>query len=203
MKYLILLLLLIPVLVNGQNFPLKPKNYVTRFDPSYSKNFALTQQEEDLLNAKLRAFEESTGIQLFIYITLHGPIKAKETLAQQIFNAWGIGQKDKDNGALIAIFTSDQEFVVVGRGLDSILNYDTYMEILDEEMTTHFQDKNFYQGIDAGIDKLVHYSKNQYEPPSLLVKIKKNRMEIIGMTALTLPFILGIIGFLLKNRRRN
>lgn len=203
MKYLILLLLLIPVLVNGQNFPLKPKNYVTRFDPSYSKNFALTQQEEDLLNAKLRAFEESTGIQLFVYITQYGPIKTKETLAQQIFNAWGIGQKDKNNGALIAIFTSDQEFVVVGRGLEAILNYDTCMEILDEEMSSHFQDKNFYQGIDAGIDKLVHYSKNQYEPPSLLEKIKKNRMEIIGMTALALPFILGIIGFLLKNRRRN
>ncbi len=200
MKNLLLLFLLLPVFIYGQDFPQKPTNYVTTFDPLYLKNSFLTQQEEELLNAKLRAFKDSTGIPLFVYVTLSGPINTKETLSQQIFDTWGIAQNGKGNGALLAIFTSDQEFTVTGNGLEAILPDGICKEILDEEMKLHFQDKNFYKGIDAGIDKLLYYSKHQYEPPSLLENIKKNKFEIIGATALLLPFI---IGFILKRKQRN
>lgn len=200
MKNLLLLLLLLPSPTHGQNFPQKPTNYVTTFDPLYLKNSFFSQQEEELLNSKLRAFKDSTGIPLFVYVTLNGPIKTKETLAQQIFDTWGIAQNGKGNGALLAIFTADQEFRVVANGLEAILPADICNEILDEEMRPHFQDENFYKGIDAGVDKLIYYTKNQYEPPGLLEKIKKNKFEIIGATALLLPFI---IGFLLKRKQRN
>lgn len=199
MKNLLLLLLLLPSSTYGQKFPQKPTNYVTTFDPLYLKNSFFTQQEEELLNVKLRAFKDSTGIPLFVYVTLNGPINTKETLAQQIFDTWSIALNGKGNGALLAIFTSDQEFTVAGNGLEAILPADICKEILDEEMTPHFQGKNFYKGIDAGIDKLLYYFKHQYEPPSLLENIKKNKFEIIGVTALMLPFI---IGFLLKRKQR-
>ncbi len=198
MKNLVLLLLLLSSIAYGQEFPQKPTNYVTTFDPLYLKNSFLTQQEEELLNSKLRAFEDSTGIRLFVYITLNGPIKTKEILSQRIFDTWGIGQKGK--GALMSVFTSDQEFTIVGNGLETILPADICMEILDEEMKPHFQEKYFYKGIDAAIDKLFYYSKHQYEPSSLFESIKKNKFEIIGATALMLPFI---IGFLLKRKQRN
>lgn len=205
MKNLLLPLLLLPLIIYGQNFPLKPKNYVTTFDPFFTKKIALNQQEEELLNAKLHAFQDSTGIQLLIYLTLTGPIsqESQETLGWEIFDAWGIGQKGKENGALISIFSSDRKFTMVGHGLEAILPYDVCMEILDEEMKPHFQDQNLYQGINASIDKFIYYSKHQYEPPSFIEKIKKNKMEIIGVGALTLPFIIGIIGLLLKNRSRD
>ncbi|MEO7989388.1 MAG: TPM domain-containing protein [Chryseolinea sp.] len=199
MKNLLLLLLLFPLLAYGQEFPKKPVNYVTFFDPFYLKNSVLNQEEEELLNAKLRAFEDSTGIQLFVYITLFSPV-SQEVYSRKIFDTWGIGQKGKENGALIAIFTSDPTFTLVGPGLEAVLPIDICMEILDEEMTPHFQNENFYKGIDAGIDKFIYYSKHQYEPPSLLQNIKKNSPAIIGVAAIMLPFI---IGFLLKMKRRN
>lgn len=94
MKYFICILLLYPVFVNGQKdwwkeFPTKPTNYVT------DEADLLTQQEEKLLNSKLRAFEDSTSNQLFIYLasSLHG--KNLEDYSKKIFNTWGIGKKIK------------------------------------------------------------------------------------------------------------
>ncbi len=159
----------------------------------------MNKQQEELLNAKLRAFEYSTGIQLFVYLTLNGPIKSKDVLAQQIFDTWGVGQKGKGNGALIAIFTSDQEFAIAGHGLNSLLPADIYREILDEEMTPFFNNENFYEGIDAGVDKLLYYSKHEYESPGLFDTFKEKVPVILGFAVLTLPFI---IGFLIKMKRR-
>lgn len=199
MKYLLSLLLLFPLLTYGQDFPKKPTNYVTSFDPFYLKNSVLNKEEEKLLNAKLRAFEDSTGIQVVVYLTLFSPA-SQQAYSQKIFEAWGIGEKGKEKGVLIAIFTSGPTFTMVGQGLETVLTYDICMEVLDEEMTPHFQDENFYRGIDAGVDKLIYYSKHPYEPPTLFEAIKKNILAIIGVSALLLPFI---IGFLLKLKRSN
>jgi uncharacterized membrane protein YgcG len=196
MKNLILLILLLPILTYGQDFPQKATNYLTVFDPFYLKNSILNQEEEALINAKLRVFEDSTGIKLFVYITLFSPT-SKENYSQKIFDTWNIG---RSNGVLISIFTSDPTFTMIGNGLEAVLPYDVCMEILDEAMTSHFKDKNFYKGIDAGVGKLIYYSKHPYEPPSILEKIKKNKFEIIGAMALLIPFIISLF---VKMKRRN
>jgi uncharacterized membrane protein YgcG len=162
MKNFLLLLLLFPLLANGQGFPKKPTNYVTVFDPFYTNKSVLSKQEEELLNAKLRAFEDSTGNQLFVYLTYSLFGKNLEDHSREIFNTWGIGQKDKNNGILIAIFIRDRRYrIQVGYGLEAALPSDLCLQIQDEEMGPHFKKENFYKGIDAGIDQLIYYTKNK------------------------------------------
>ncbi|MFO0507533.1 MAG: TPM domain-containing protein, partial [bacterium] len=91
MKYFVLALLLLPVFVNSQGFPKKPTNYVTTFDPFYTNQSYLSKKQEEALNAKLRAFEDSTSNQLFIYITSSLYAKDLEDYSREIFNTWGIG----------------------------------------------------------------------------------------------------------------
>jgi uncharacterized membrane protein YgcG len=162
MNYFLLLLLLFPLLTNGQNFPKKPTNYVTVFDPFYTNKSVLSKHEEELLNAKLRAFEDSTTNQLFVYLTYSLFGKNLEDHSREIFNTWGIGQKDKNNGILIAIFIKDREYrIQVGYGLESSLPSDLCRQIQDENMGPRFKEGNFYEGIDAGVDQLIYYTKNK------------------------------------------
>ncbi len=154
MKYLLLLLILFQL-------PQRPANYVTDEDE------ILAQWEEDALNEKLRAFEESTTTQIFVLVakSLHG--QDIEELSKKIFNKWGIGQKDKDNGVLIAIFVDNRaQRIQVGYGLESTLPSSLLTEIQEDFMNPQFKEGNYYRGIDAGIDQLIYYSSHTYTPKS-------------------------------------
>ena len=62
MKYLVIIFFFLPYFINAQEFPNKPANYVTDVAN------VLSEEEENKLNAKLRAFEDSTSNQLFVYV---------------------------------------------------------------------------------------------------------------------------------------
>ncbi|NOS54914.1 MAG: hypothetical protein HOP37_01500 [Cyclobacteriaceae bacterium] len=173
MKQLILAFLLLPILVNGQGFPKKPTNYVTTYNPFYTNKSYLSKKQEEALNAKLRAFEDSTSNQLFIYVT--GGLYAKnlEDYSREIFNTWGIGQKGKDNGILIALFIDDRKFrIQVGYGLEAALPAELCRQIQDEYMGPHFKKESYYEGIDAGVDQLIYYSRHEYKPPGPLEQMQ-------------------------------
>jgi len=167
MKYLISLLLLLPLYGNGQGFPDKPTSYVTIYDPFFPLKPVISKSEEELLNAKLRAFEDSTSNQLFIYITGGLYAKNMEDYSREIFNTWGIGQKDKNNGILIAIFIHDRKYrLQVGYGLEAALPSELCRKIQDVYMGPHFKKENYYEGINAGIDQLIYFSRHEYKPPT-------------------------------------
>ncbi|MEI9918142.1 MAG: TPM domain-containing protein [Bacteroidota bacterium] len=153
MKYL----LFIPLLF--QFFPDKPTNYVT--DPED----ILSLYEEAQLNDRLKAFEDSTSNQIFVFIDKRMHAGSIEDQTKKIFNKWGIGQKDKNNGVLIAIFVDDREHrIQVGYGLEQALPPSLCLEILDEDMAPEFKEGHYYMGIKAGVDQLIYYTKHEYVP---------------------------------------
>lgn len=163
LKKTLFILLFLPLFTFSQGrFPSKPDNYVT------DKALVLKDGEVNALNTKLRMFEDSTSNQIFVYITtsLNGEDMAQ--LCQDMFHDWHVGQKDKNNGVLIAIFTDNHKFrIQTGYGLEGQLPDLLTKKIQDEEMRPHFKEGDYYAGIDAGIDKLIYYTKHTYvpEPP--------------------------------------
>lgn len=158
LKYWIFILLF-PFFVGAQSYPSKPLNYVT------DETGLLSSEQQRVLNAKLHLFEDSTSNQIFVYISnsLNGQEIA--TLSQEIFHQWQIGQKNKNNGVLIAIFLNEHKFRIhTGYGLEGVLPDLLTKKIQDEYMRPHFKQSNYYEGINAGIDKLIYYSKHQYSP---------------------------------------
>lgn len=162
------------------DFPKKPDNYVT------DQQNILSKQETKLLNEKLRTFEDSTTNQLFIYLATRLRGKNLEDYSKEIFNTWAIGQKDKNNGILIAIFIDDRKYrIQIGYGLEKALPSELTLQIQDEHMQSHFKEKNYYAGIDAGIDQLIYYSKHEYEPPGVLQRLAT---PLIGTGVVSLLF---------------
>lgn len=183
---LLFLTLLFPLVVNAQitlygRFVTEPVNYVT--DPAG----VLAQHEEDQLNAKLRNFEDSTSNQLFIYVAESLRANDLEDFSREIFNKWGIGQKDKNNGILIAIFIDDRKYrIQIGYGLEAALPSELCRQIQDEFMGPHFKQKNYYEGINAGVDKLIYYSRHEYKPPTAFEKMQ---------TPILVTFLIGLVIF--------
>ncbi len=198
MRYFLLLFFVFPLLANAQkkwreDFPQKPDNYVT------DKDDFLRSGEEEQLNRKLRAFEDSTSNQLFVYIARSLNGKNLEEHSQKIFNQWGIGQKDKNNGILIAIFINDRTYrIQIGYGLEEVLPSDLTLHIQDDVMRKHFRERNYYEGIDAGVDKLIYYSKNEYTPPRPL-----DRLIVPAAIAYGISLVFFIINVLSIRKWKN
>jgi uncharacterized protein len=180
------LILLLPLFVNAQitlygRFVTEPVNYVT------DQAGVLAQYEEDQLNDKLRNFEDSTSNQLFIYVAESLRANDLEDFSREIFNKWGIGQKDKNNGILIAIFIDDRKYrIQIGYGLEATLPSELCKQIQDEFMGPHFKQKNYYEGINAGVDKLIYYTRHEYKPPTAFEKMQ---------TPILVTFLIGLVIF--------
>lgn len=158
LKRLILLLFLLPCLLAAQ-YPAAPHNYVT------DEAGVLSREQQQALNLKLKEFERTSSNQIFVYLapSLNG--KSLEPVSQELFHNWHIGGKDKDNGVLIAVFVNDHQFrIQTGYGLEGSLPDLLTKKIQDETMRPYFKQRDFYTGLDQGIDRLIYYTAHVYEP---------------------------------------
>lgn len=152
------LLLFLPCYLAAQ-YPSSPKNYVT------DEAGVLSQEQLQLLNRKLKDFETASSNQIFVYLTPSLNGQNLESLSQEIFHQWKIGNKKNDNGVLIAVFVNDHKFrIQTGYGLESSLPDLLTKKIQDETMRPYFKQQDFYRGIDKGIGELIYYTAHAYEP---------------------------------------
>lgn len=154
LKRLFFVLYLLPMLVIAQ-YPQQPSNYIT------DDAGVLSQEQQNLLNKRLHVFEDSTTNKVFVYIAKSLNGQDLESLSQEIFHNWKIGKEGKNNGVLISIFIDDHKFRIhTGYGMEGALPDLLTKRIQDEYMRPHFKENNYYEGINAGIDELIFYTKN-------------------------------------------
>ncbi len=112
----------------------------------------LTGDDRRALEADLKALEEKSTDQLVIYITrsLQGyPI---EDFGYRLGRAWAIGQKDKNNGAILIVAPSDRKVrIEVGRGLEPQLTDLMTKLIIENAILPAFRRNDFPGGIKAGV----------------------------------------------------
>jgi uncharacterized protein len=107
------------------------------------------------LEQKLAAFEQSTGGQLAVLVVKTAEPETIEQYALRVAEAWKIGKKGKDNGALIVLAMKERKIrIEVGYGWEGALPDVEAKRIIRETMTPFFKQNQFAQGIDAAIDKI-------------------------------------------------
>ena len=108
------------------------------------------------LTQTLKALETRKGSQVAVLIV---PTTAPETIEQysiRVAEAWKIGRKKIDDGALLVIAKDDRKLrIEVGYGLEGALNDVTAKRIIDEIITPKFRSGDFAGGISAGVDRIV------------------------------------------------
>jgi uncharacterized protein len=107
------------------------------------------------LEQKLAAFEQTSGGQLAILIVKTAEPETIEQYALRVAEAWKIGKKGKDNGALLVLAMKEKKIrIEVGYGWEGTLPDVEAKRIIRETMTPFFKQGQFAQGIEAGIDKI-------------------------------------------------
>ena len=107
------------------------------------------------LNQKLRDFENRKGSQVTVLIV---PTTQPETIEQysiRVAEAWKIGRKKIDDGAILVIAKNDRHLrIEVGYGLEGALTDVTSRRIIDEVITPKFRSGDFAGGIADGVDRM-------------------------------------------------
>ena len=105
---------------------------------------------------RLQDLERRKGSQLAVLIV---PTTQPETIEQysiKVAEAWKIGRKKIDDGALLVIAKDDHKLrIEVGYGLEGSLTDVTSRRIIDEVIVPRFRSGDFAGGIDAGITRII------------------------------------------------
>jgi uncharacterized protein len=108
------------------------------------------------LQQTLQEFEARKGSQLAVLIV---PTTAPETIEQyslRVAEAWKIGRKKIDDGALLVVAKDDRKLrIEVGYGLEGALTDVTSKRIIDEIITPRFRSGDFAGGISAGVARII------------------------------------------------
>ncbi len=145
---LLLLLALRPDAALAQSFPPLTGRVVDNanlLDPATEQ--AITQKSEEL--------ERTTGQQLVVATvpSLDGYDIAD--YGYQLGRAWGIGEKDKNNGVILLVAPNERRVrIEVGYGLEPVLTDALSGRIIRDVVTPRFKAGDFPGGISAGVDEI-------------------------------------------------
>jgi uncharacterized protein len=79
-----------------------------------------------------------------------------EEYSLRVAEAWKIGKKGKDNGAIFLIAKNDKHMrIEVGYGFEGVLTDVTSRRIIAETVAPYFKQGQFAQGINAGVDRII------------------------------------------------
>ena len=144
------------------------------------------------LNAAVGDLERTHGAEVAIVVIQSLDGVPVEEAAVRLFELWGIGKKNKDNGLLLLWSTGDRSVrVEVGYGLEGVLPDGKVGAILDAYVMPKFRAGEFDEGLLAGVDALVRAARE--EP----VALPSPRSESYdrgprGVVALVIGLLAGI-----------
>jgi uncharacterized protein len=128
----------------------------------------LAPAERQALEAKLAAWEQQTGNQLAVLLVPSTQPEPIEAYAIRVAEAWKIGRKGQDNGALLLVAKNDRKLrIEVGYGFEGVLTDATSKRIIAETITPLFRQGQFAAGINAGVDRIIGVvGKGEALPPA-------------------------------------
>lgn len=150
------ILLLLPRETTAQDIPepMVPLRLVNDFADIF------TSSEELALEQKLRAYHDSTTTQIYVVaVDDLGGYPASD-YAFRLGEKWEIGQKSKDNGAVILVKpkrgdSRGQAFIATGYGLEARI-YDAYAgRIVRDQMIPYFMEEDYFGGVNAAADAMI------------------------------------------------
>lgn len=149
-RLIILGALLAPTFVFAYISPGKPTGFVNDFAGM------LSPPEKSALESKLAGYKKQSGNEVSVVTIPNLGGETIENFASDLFKEWGIGQKGKDNGALLLISRDDQEArIEVGYGLEPFLTDIESGRVIRNILTPAFASGKYSEGIIASVDGII------------------------------------------------
>jgi uncharacterized protein len=124
----------------------------------------LSLEQKSSLESKLLSFETSDSTQIAVLIIRSLEGEYLEEYSIRVAEAWKIGQKGQDNGALLLVSINDRAVrIEAGYGLESKLTDAQCIQIIRNEMYPQFRRGDYYGGIDAGVTAIIQTVRGMYQ----------------------------------------
>ncbi|TDQ10380.1 TPM domain-containing protein [Pedobacter metabolipauper] len=142
----------------AQEFPAKPGKLVN----DYTNTLSSSQVQQ--LEQKLVAFNDSTSTQIAIAIVKTVGDYDINEYTLELGRKWGVGQAGKNNGIMIVVAVGDRKISIqTGYGLEGVLP-DVYSKrIIENDIKPYFKAGDYYQGLEAGTNAIIKYTKGEYK----------------------------------------
>ena len=124
----------------------------------------LSKEAVSRLDASLADFERTDSTQLVVLTIPSLQGEPLEDYAVKVAQAWGIGQKGKDNGVLLLVSKGDRKVrIEVGYGLEGRLTDALTGRIIDHAIVPAFKAGRFDAGIEAGVAAIIEGARGEYQ----------------------------------------
>ncbi len=135
-------------------FPI-PVGFVNDFDN------VLSDEQETTLLGLVKQHEIETSNQIVIVtLTSIQDYEGLESYSLDLANNWGIGQEDKDNGVLIAVYMKDRRiWIQNGNGIMDKLTDDETLQIIKKIIVPEFKKNDYFIGFQKGINAIIEELK--------------------------------------------
>ena len=116
----------------------------------------LSQEQKATLENKISAYQKSTTNEIAVAVILSLQDDTIENFAVKLFEDWGIGSKEKDNGVLILVAIEDRKMrIETGYGVEGYLTDAQASWIINDIMKPAFRNNDYYFGVNGAVDKIM------------------------------------------------
>jgi len=182
----------------AETLPPKPAHYFNDFA------HVVPTQAAAALEEKLQQFERDTSNQIVVAVFPKMETNSSiEDYTYRIAESWGVGQKDKRNGAVLFVFIADHKmFIQVGYGLEGALPDAICKRIVAEQIAPPFKSGNYEAGLISGVDSMIQATRGEYRGTGKL-STDVNPRHGAGGTLLVIGFfvLFFILQVFLSSRR--
>ena len=145
-----LVILLLPGFAHGQTFPALTGRVVDGAN-------IIPADEKVRLEQKLAALEQQSGRQLVVATVPDLQGYEISDYGYQLGRKWGIGEKDKNTGAILLIAPTERKVrIEVGYGLEGVLTDGISAVIIQQTIVPKFKAGDMPGGIEDGTDAIIH-----------------------------------------------
>jgi len=142
----------------GEIIPAAPEHYFNDYARVVSAATAAR------LDSTLEDFERKTSNQILVVVYPKMQSDSSiEDYTVRVAQSWKVGQKTKNNGAVLFVFIQDRKtFLQVGYGLEPVLPDAIAKRIIETEIKPRFRNGDFDGGLSAGVAAIMAATRGEY-----------------------------------------
>lgn len=158
----------------------------------------IKDETEYALEEKIENLNKKTGQQISVLtiesLEQNADGSTIEEYSSKVFEKWGLGQKDKDNGVLIIVAVKERQVrIETGYGLEEVLTDTKCGLIIRKKIIPHFRENNYSDGINEGVDTIISLISGDENTVKELEETKKTGFADLIPLFMWIVFILIIV----------
>ncbi|HEX9745856.1 MAG TPA: TPM domain-containing protein [bacterium] len=163
----------------------QPKGYIT------DRVGVLDGVEYSRLKALCEDLEQINSVELAVVIIDSTESLSIDDYGTQLFNSWGIGKGNSDNGILVLIAINDHQWVVrTGYGIEGVLPDSMARHIMEREAVPLFRQDDYGGGLIAACEQIKGVVEG--EPYSTTSEINLTKLIFVPVIALIIGLLMWL-----------